>query len=159
LNTGSFKGKYELLYLLNQLPNEDSDKLITEYLDKFKILLSTNDFENAIVTLEKLFSAISQFQTSLINAEQIYCFKGKVFLMMKRIEEAQASFEYALTINPESSEACEGLGNVFLMTGQYDNAKTMMEWAVKNCPTNLYAVDSLEKINTTVANQMSQNFV
>jgi hypothetical protein len=45
------------------------------------------------------------------------------------------------------------------MTGQYDNAKTMMEWAVKNCPTNLYAVDSLEKINTTVANQMSQNFV
>jgi len=159
MNTGSFKGKYELLYLLNQLPNEDSDKLITEYLDKFKILLSTNDFENAIVTLEKLFSAISQFQTSLINAEQIYCFKGKVFLMMKRIEEAQASFEYALTINPESSEACEGLGNVFLMTGQYDNAKTMMEWAVKNCPTNLYAVDSLEKINTTVANQMSQNFV
>lgn len=73
--------------------------------------------------------------------------KGYAYLSLEEIDNARKSFEHALKTNPESSQACTGLGEVFLYNNQIEEAKTMFEWGVKNAPQNKFAIDALANVN------------
>jgi len=73
--------------------------------------------------------------------------KGYAYLSLDDIDNARESFELALNTNPESSQACTGLGEVFLYNNQMEEAKTMFEWGVKNAPQNKFAIDALANVN------------
>ncbi len=72
---------------------------------------------------------------------------GLSHLQMNNIEDAKKCFETALGLNPASSLACVGLGEIFFIQEQYDNAKVMFEWGVKNEPNNPSAVEALSRAN------------
>src|SRR3989339_1211846 len=62
-------------------------------------------------------------------------------------QKASELFEKELNANPTSSRACAGLAETFLTQEKYNEAKTMLEWSVKNDPNNQSARSSLEKVN------------
>lgn len=73
--------------------------------------------------------------------------KGMVYLSLNEVDNAKLCFESALNLNPESSQACSGLGEVFYLKGEDKNAKIMYEWGVKHNSQNLFAKAGLSKVN------------
>ncbi len=53
--------------------------------------------------------------------------RGDCYLQMEQLQEAKESYEKALNINPESAEACYGIGLCFLYAGLNDAARQMFE--------------------------------
>jgi len=77
-------------------------------------------------------------------------FKGFIYLSLQEYEKAKLAFEKALDINPNSSQACAGLGEVFYLGKMDQEAKIMYEWAIDNNPQNQFAVSGLEKVNKSL---------
>jgi Tfp pilus assembly protein PilF len=77
--------------------------------------------------------------------------KGFSQLCLNKQDEAMLSFENALNLNPESSQACVGLGETFYLRNKDDNAKLMYEWAVKLDADNAGALRGLAKVNAALA--------
>lgn len=73
--------------------------------------------------------------------------KGFNYLGLQNYKLAQESFEKALKINPHSSQACAGLGEVFYLFHDDQHSKTMFEWGVINDVNNKFAVLGLAKVN------------
>ncbi len=73
--------------------------------------------------------------------------KGFIYLGLNQTGDARSSFETALNLNPESSQACAGLGEVFYLQSEDEKAKTMFEWSLKNDSNNLFAKGGLQKVN------------
>lgn len=74
-------------------------------------------------------------------------FRGFNLLALDRVQEARKIFEKALSINPSSSQACAGLGEIFYLLGRDSEAKTMFEWSVINNEKNHFAKTRLAKLN------------
>lgn len=74
-------------------------------------------------------------------------FKGFNLLGLNELELAKKAFESALEINPNSSQACAGLGEMYYLLELDDQSKAMYEWGVKNNPSNQFAISGLAKIN------------
>ncbi len=72
---------------------------------------------------------------------------GNTALLAGNIEVAKNYFEEELSLVPNSSSACVGLGEVFLALKMIENSKVMFEWSVKNDPENKTALQSLSKVN------------
>ena len=125
----------------------DSDNLVTEAYELF----NKNKFNES---LEKLFVAEKYFNGHLTNptnvnfAAAFFNLKGFNYLGIDEIENARECFERALNLEPNSSEACAGLGEYFYMNNNNENAKIMFEFAVKNNPNNTFAAEELLKINS-----------
>ena len=83
--------------------------------------------------------------------------KGFNYLGLNSLENATEMYAGALEINPNSSQACAGLGEVFHMQYKEEEAKTMFEWAIKNNPGNLFAVSGLAKVNRDLGLEESHN--
>lgn len=83
--------------------------------------------------------------------------KGFNYLGLNSLERATEMYAGALEINPDSSQACAGLGEVFHMQYKEEEAKTMFEWAIKNNPGNLFAVSGLAKVNRDLGLAESHN--
>ncbi len=77
--------------------------------------------------------------------------KGFSQLCLEKQEEAMLSFENALNLNPESSQACVGLGEIFYLRGKDSNAQLMYGWAVKLDGKNEGALRGLEKVNAALS--------
>ncbi len=108
------------------------------------------EFKRALSKLtmaEAMFNGhLSEPQNSSF-ASAFFSLKGYNYLGDRDLDKAKECFEKALTLNPNSSEACSGLGDLFLLNGDNENAKIMYEWAVKNNPYNDYPKEALEKLN------------
>lgn len=97
--------------------------------------------------------AAAEALTSQVGADSpdivasMYNFMGFNHLALMNIGEAKAAFEKALETNPQSSQACAGLGEVFYLNQQDEQAKTMFELAVNNNRENGFALAGLEKVN------------
>jgi len=76
--------------------------------------------------------------------------KGFNYLALNYTEYARECFEKSLSLDNTSSQACAGLAEIFFVEQQDKEAKTMYEWAVKNNPDNLFAVNGLSKVNETL---------
>lgn len=73
--------------------------------------------------------------------------KGFNYLGLNDTNTARKCFETSLNINPKSSQACAGLGEIFYLNNKDDEAKTMYEWAAVNDGRNQFAVNGLAKVN------------
>ncbi len=102
-------------------------------------LFEHKKFSDVIVHIEQIDEQNQSDELSVI--------KGCAYLALQDLENAKASFENALKINPNSSEACTGLGEVFYLADYDKEAKTMFEWAVKNNPENVQSKNRLKEIN------------
>jgi tetratricopeptide (TPR) repeat protein len=105
------------------------------------------------LALEKLDGAEGLFSKSLISKDSaakicsLENFKGFNYLALKEYSNAKSCFENALNLNPDSSQACAGLGEILFLDERDNEAKTMFEWGLKNNPSNQFAMEGLQKTN------------
>jgi|GEM_PF-1640784 len=155
-NAGSVEGLSRTNKLLD-LPEDDNSlieqdpeiKTIQEIVNDAYVFFEKNDLKGAVEFLE---SAEKKYDEKLFElngieeAAAFYNMKGFIYLGLKELENALPNFEKALNINEHSSQACVGLGEIFLLNNQIEAAKTMFEWGVKNNPQNEIAAEALSKI-------------
>ncbi len=119
-----------------------------------------NEIKLADVEIEK---AISSYPESAKKGyEEIkFCdvlnLAGKIAFFNQDYEKAKMYYEEELKTEPESSTACQGLGEVFYALEMLEEAKTMFEWAVKNDHNNFEAQKKLEMINEKLGYDKSDN--
>ncbi len=126
--------------------SQEFTKLMSEAYDKFV----SKDFEGAIAALtkaEKMYDDMPSTREEKLSLASISNFIGYSQLGLNNLDDARKSFEKALVLNPDSSQACAGLGEIFYLLEQEENAKVMYEWAVKNEPRNKIAIAGLDKVN------------
>ncbi|MBZ0198630.1 MAG: glycosyltransferase [Ignavibacteriaceae bacterium] len=110
---------------------------------------SSYNAEDLITTLEQLITVLTSSDV-LLDKEKyltiLYNLCGVFYLKENIAVKAKLSFENALSINPESSEACAGLGEIFILEDDLDAAKTMFEWAAKFDSENKSAANRLQEL-------------
>lgn len=137
-----------------QLQSDFKSKSIEEVLNECFVFFEKGDWEEAIQYINQAESCMDEEYLQNNSIEDIAAFynmKGFIYLGLKDNENARISFEKALNTNPASSQACVGLGEIFFQKGQYESAKVMFEWGIKNNEANQIALDSLEKVNNKLS--------
>ena len=109
----------------------------------------------ALKSTEELFYSQVGIEDDLVSYYENLM--GIVLLSLKKNDEAKEAFETALVTNPNSSQACAGLGEVLFLSGKDKEAKTMYEWGVKNNPQNQFAVEGLSKVNKVLGLKENHN--
>lgn len=121
-------------------PVQSIEELLKSAFDLFE----SGDFAQSI---DKLTIAETELRergdADPVLMSRLLSFKGNVLMRLRQFLEAKQSFEEALTANPESSQACTGLAEVFIHEENADAAKVMFEWAVKLNPQNERAKEGL----------------
>lgn len=137
-------------------PNQRSVKfainadIFVQHIERAFTNIDENEHELAIENLE---IAIANFKNSdrkgyeNLLLDEIIVILGNICLATDNLEKAKESFENALNENPNSSLACQGLGDVFSLVDEFEAAKTMYEWSIKNDETNEKAVEKLIMAN------------
>jgi tetratricopeptide (TPR) repeat protein len=87
----------------------------------------------------------------------LYNLRGFAYLSLNNIAKAKEAYEKALNINPTSSQACAGLGEILFLTNKDDEAKRMFEYAVSYEPLNQFAAAGLKKVNESLGLPESDN--
>ncbi|MBX3006738.1 MAG: glycosyltransferase [Melioribacteraceae bacterium] len=120
-----------------------------EHFERAKILLADQELDLACESIQKALENFNEVENrkNQIELNDLLDLAGNLALANGDIELAQKYFEEELNIQPNSSTACAGLGEVFAVQGLFENAKTMFEWAIKNDPNNQTAIDSLALTN------------
>lgn len=141
---------------IHGITDSNPDKLI----DEAREFQERKDYKAALSKLtlaESLFNGHLSSPQNADFASAFFSLKGYNYLGDRDYDKAKECFEKALNLNPKSSEACSGLGDLFVLNGDNENAKIMYEWAIKNNPYNNYPKEALEKINFSPA--IVQNFI
>ena len=134
---------------VNQLVDSAYDSFNSKDYTKSLEVLSNID---EVLAAEKISETEkTTIQVSLLNL------KGFNFLGLNHLEKATEMYASALELNPNSSQACAGLGEVFHMQYKEEEAKTMFEWAIKNNPGNLFALSGLAKVNRDLGLEANHN--
>lgn len=127
---------YQAIEKAYELFEEKEFKSSLEAIQKIEEMLNINEYSANLSENEK-----TEIKGSLEN------FKGFNYLALDCVQEAKDSFENSLNINPNSSQACAGMGEVFFILERDEEAKIMCEWALDNNPANLFASACLAKVN------------
>lgn len=116
-------------------------------------LFSKKEFESALDVLNNSDTDL-QDELNSIGVDKrdgylssIYNLKGFICLGLNDNKSAQSCFEKGLQLNPHSSQACAGLGEVLFLDGKDEEAKIMYEWALDLNPQNEFAKNGLTKVN------------
>ena len=139
-------------------PMEKISQKLNEILNSIYELFQLKKYEEAITAItdtEKLFYSQVENESDLISSYENL--KGLILLALNQVNDAKNAFESALVINPNSSQACAGLGEVLFLSGKDSEAKTMYEWGVKNNPQNQFAIGGLSKVNKTLGHHENHN--
>lgn len=99
----------------------------------------------------------SEKAVSIISKEDLLILSANISLILKDLEKAKSNFEEALKLNPTSSESCFGLGQVFYQAELFEESKTMVEWAIKNNPENVKAIEALKSVNEVLSLPQDHN--
>ena len=124
------------------------------------INIEEEEYDLAIINLKialKCFDASNRKGYENITKTELLNLAGTISLSKNEIDIAKNYFEEELTINPNSSTACYGLGEIFNRLGMFENAKTMYEWAVANDINNLNAKSRLVEVNTKLNLPLEHN--
>ncbi len=124
----------ELEEKINEVIDKSNSLTVEESIKVFKQLIEILENSEILLDRDKYLSVLNSML-------------GNSFLKINLFGESKTVYENALLLNPNSSEACYGLGEHFLLEDNLEAAKTMLEWAVKNDPNNQSARTSLEKVN------------
>jgi len=133
---------------LNLFISIDKNLFLRNYNDA-QILIGNKEYNRA---LEKLVIAISNYDGSadsdkVISKEDLLLLTANTSMLSEEFEKAREYFEQVLSMNPISSQACYGLGEIFYAAGMFQESKTMFEWALKNNPINLKNFNALKIVN------------
>ncbi|NWF90421.1 MAG: glycosyltransferase [Ignavibacteriaceae bacterium] len=93
----------------------------------------------------------------LISKEKLLILYANICLVNNDTYAARIYFEEALKLNPSSSDACFGLGQILFNDEFFEAAKTMFEWAVKNNPQNQTAFGALKTVNEILSLPQNHN--
>ena len=121
-----------------------------ENMKRAMIYLNDKDFEQALIYLNEAvdcFGKYSRIGYEHLELIDILNLAGNTALMNGELEQAQQYFEKELQQSPTSSRACAGLAEVFFAAENYEAAKTMFEWSLKNDESNVNAKSGLKKVN------------
>jgi tetratricopeptide (TPR) repeat protein len=118
-------------------------------------LFQKKKFDEALTALQQIDKDLANPNLDLqITQEQedeltasVENFKGFNYLGKGDIKSAKEAFEKSLSLNPNSSQACAGLGEVYYLCNMDQEAKVLYEWALDNNPMNQLASAGLAKIN------------
>ena len=111
------------------------------------------DENEHFLAIENLEIAVKNFKTSdrkgyeNLLLDELLVILGNIYLATDNLERAKETFEMSLNENPNSSLACQGLGDVFSLVDEFEAAKTMYEWAAKNDEKNEIAIEKLVIVN------------
>lgn len=131
--------------------------LFKQYFERSRIHIADNEIDMAMESIEKAVESFSTDDSSIISFEEVLDLAGNICMAANYVEKAKHYFEKELEYNPESSSACVGLGELFFIDEQYDSAKAMFEWAVKNNSQNQIAINSLSKINQLLGYELTHS--
>ncbi len=102
--------------------------------------------KNLKIVLEN-FEKSSRVGYENISKEDLINMIANLALTKNELEEAKIYFEKQLSENPNSSQACFGLGEVFNKANMFEESKTMFEWAIVNDENNKLAQIRLDEVN------------
>lgn len=131
--------------------------LFKQHLERTRIHIADSEINLAQIEIEKAINSFEETSSELISYPELLNLAGNLFLATNDLEKAKSYFEKELETNPSSSSACYGLGQVFASVEQYDAAKTMFEWAVKNDYQNQQAINSLQNVNEILGFEINHN--
>jgi len=119
-------------------------------MNEIDVLFEQKRFEEVVASV---YVVESQCMQSIddVQLSALEVIKGFSQLCLDKLDDAMISFELGLNLNPESSQACVGLGETFYLRSKDANAKLMYEWAVKLDEENVGARRGLEKVNAAIA--------
>lgn len=120
-----------------------------QYWERAKIQISEKEYIFAQESIKKAIGFYPHLNNNEagIDYNALIDIAGNIALLTGDYETAQKYFEEELSIVPDSSTACAGLGEVFFTQELFENSKIMFEWAAKNSPENKLAQESLSKVN------------
>ncbi|MBK7632425.1 MAG: hypothetical protein IPJ23_17325 [Ignavibacteriales bacterium] len=163
-NRGIFVNKWgadpDEIWLRNKSFNHQRSLFISidrdDFVKRFKRAQNNIKDKEFDLALNNIESAVKHFESSdnavsIISKEDLLMLAANISLVVKDLEKAKFYFEEALKLNPASSDACFGLGQVFYQTEMFEESKTMIEWAVKNNPENAKAVEALKSVNEVLS--------
>ena len=131
---------------LKTLPADDIARRLAVAGEQFR----KKEFTGALRTLQYVEGIIGGMpgSASLDGAVAgVETVRGMSYLGMNDLENARDAFEKALKMQPDSSQACAGLGEVFYLAGLDREAKVMFEHAVALSENNLFGRAGLAKSN------------
>ncbi len=131
--------------------------LFKQYFERTKVSLKDNELNLAEESIVKAIENFKEGDAIIIDYDDLMNLAGNIFLANGKFSNAQQYFEKELNLNPQSSAACFGLGQVFLMQDDLEAAKIMFEWAVKNDPNNTSAVDALANVNNLLGYELNHS--
>ena len=123
-----------------------------KYTDAIIFLLEKKEYSEVLRLTNTL-----HLETQKAFNEDVLIMRGCANLGLRDLAQAKNSFEHALEMNPKSSEACSGLGEVFYLAEMDKESKAMFEWAVVNNVENITARKGLAKINKALHLRCADN--
>jgi tetratricopeptide (TPR) repeat protein len=133
------------------------DDLFKQYFERTKVHLTDKELELAEESIINAIENYKEGDAEIIEYDDLMNLAGNVFLANGKLTEARQYFEKELNLNPQSSSACFGLGQVFLAQDNPEAAKVMLEWAVKNDPNNGAAADALADVNKLLGYELNHS--
>jgi len=115
------------------------------------------NYVNALEKLEEAEKTYVSTENDGLNLEDLLVFKGGLFFTIGDYEKAQDTFEQVLQKNPNSAEACVGMGKVYYGAEMFIEAKTMFEWACKLNPEDKNVASSLALVNNLLGYEPEHN--
>lgn len=82
-----------------------------------------------------------------VELDALLCDMGRALYYIGAMEDAKEVYTLALGVNNENPDACYGSALCFLELGAADEARTMLEWAVRLRPDFVAAREALEELN------------
>ena len=126
-------------------------------------LFSQKDYTTALNVLDSSDSKIQDELTKKTQTQRdvylasVQNLRGFICLGLEDNSEAQNCFEKALQYNPNSSQACAGLGEIFYLQGKDEEAKVMFEWALDLNSDNRFAENGLARVNQSLGLPKTHN--
>ena len=130
-----------------------NQNIFTQSIKRALILHEDKDYKHGLEELSKAIKSFDKYEHEnydKFNFTDLLNLAGNTALLINETEFANDYFKKELEINPNSSRACTGLGEVFLKADLLENSKTMFEWALKNDPLNKEAFEKLILINDSI---------
>ncbi len=121
---------------LNKVKNINGEHPDTKYL---KVILNVK--RDNLNTAQELISQLldewheSRYESTFgLNLDDLLVLTGDLLLNSEDIESAHKVYSSALHLNSDNPYACFGVGKCFIEFGAYQEATTMLEWAVRLNP-------------------------
>lgn len=127
--------------------DENGAMTINDHISESNFYINGNNLEYALKHIEQALVLSLEEKTNDSRYSDLLNFAGTLNYALRNYDKAQEYFEQQLISSPESSSACLGLGVVFSAREEYDNAKVMYEWSVRNDESNKAAREALANVN------------